>query len=138
MKALVLLSLLLVSPAYGLDTPSHGIQGGLLMGTTVKLLGGNTTAVWYAVSVGAVVGMWPDLIGATGVHREGYWPMHYAWHDWTSPTALLPPVALHLGVDLLFHTPTDGHWWPRKSMLAAGVWVAEIVLTYLFIKWITK
>ena len=130
----ILAFLLITTVARADITPNHGVQGGLLTGSIMKLTGGSQTACWIGFGVGTVLGMLPDLQWMASGQQHDYDYLRY--HSFRQAVSFLPPVTLHIFWDRPFH-PLPRAEWPRWGIpVAIAMVFAEILLVYLFAKWI--
>ena len=120
------------------DPISHTTQGALMMVAPFIFRIKSKVKLWSLITIGALLGGAPDLIGWYGYRIEhDKWQLYENAH--TGPISdilwYIPMSALHLYLDKVTHGLGD-RWdlWSKRTMLEAALWVVNISIIILFVK----
>jgi hypothetical protein len=120
-KALLVFLIAFAPLSNAADTFTRGAQGFLVSAGIARTCGATKQTSIYIGIAGAILGMYPDLAGGYGnVFLHDDWATYKKAHSGELAISLLPPVALHIGVDLIFHKATGG--WENNA------WIGEVVI----------
>jgi len=130
------LVVLLSTRGLAASTPDHFIHGFVITGYVLSLAGESRSTVLWTSVISGTLSILPDVIGAFGPHQVMHWPV-YTWaHERGNPLVMIPWYALHLYIDTAFHRFEGDKWWPRMAGICIAMWVVEVVLIYVFFKYV--
>jgi len=135
-KALIVVLLLSQGRATAASAPDHFIHGFVITGYVLSLAGESRATVLWGSAISATLMTLPDVIGMFGPHQYMHWPV-YTWaHERGNPLVMIPQYAFHLFIDTAFHRFEGDTWWPRMAGICVAMWVVEVVLIYVFFKYV--